>query len=59
MQQQISIETIALRESSMRKHAEGDALLLQQQLLEAHKIIETLKKQLDELKSEEVNGSSA
>lgn len=39
----VSIEAVAMRETSMRKHAEGDALLLQEQLIQAYARIKELE----------------
>lgn len=49
----ISIETIALRETAMRKHLETDATVLQEQLLQAHAKIAQLEAELKALKPEE------
>lgn len=52
----ISIEAIALRETTMRKRAEQDALILQDDLLNALKQIDALNNEINLLKEKE-NGN--
>lgn len=51
-QRNVSIEAVALREQNLRKRAESDALILQDELITATKHIERLREEVERLTSE-------
>lgn len=55
----VSVEAIALRNEQRARHAEQDALILQDDLLKAHQQITQLTQELEALRTKEPTNASA